>query len=174
VFYALRNLGKGKPRIEHRCQLFPILRTLNPALNLDGLSIGSNDPVLVQKHLPMLAHGIERWQGSHWHSRLACDVLYVLQYLAHRDITWILFCRVIRASEKDREDIRSRNVLSEYAIEHRVALGLIIERRMDARTTVGSKAQNAWHSRGVRRWGNLHYRIEMETERGLYSGSFAH
>ncbi len=61
VYYALRNLRKRKSRIEHRSQLIPILSALDTTLNLDRLSIGSNDPVLVQKHLPMLVHGIGRW-----------------------------------------------------------------------------------------------------------------
>lgn len=61
MYYAPRNLRKGKPRIEHRRQLSPILSALDTTLNLYRLSIGSNDPVLVQKHLPMLVHGIGHW-----------------------------------------------------------------------------------------------------------------
>lgn len=61
MFYALRNLRKRKPRIEYCRQLIPILSALDTTLKLDRLSVGSNDPVLVQKHLPMLVHGIGRW-----------------------------------------------------------------------------------------------------------------
>ena len=61
LYYALRNLRKRKPRIEHRRQLIPILSALDTTLNLNRLSIGSNDPVLVEKHLPMLVHSIRRW-----------------------------------------------------------------------------------------------------------------
>lgn len=61
MYYALGNLGKRKPRIEYCRQLIPILSALDIALDLNRLPIRPNDPVLVQKHLPKLVHGIGRW-----------------------------------------------------------------------------------------------------------------
>jgi hypothetical protein len=85
----------------------------------------------------MLVRGIDRLYGGDWHMRLACNVLKAWQNLAHRYVARVLLPGVIRAPEKDREEVRSGNVLSEYAIDYRIALR-IIEGSMDPRATVGS------------------------------------
>ena len=86
----------------------------------------------------MLVGSIRWLKGSDWFPWLACNILQALQTLAHRNFAGVLFRGVIRAPKKDCEDIGSRYVLLEYAIEHRVTLGLVIERSMDSRTPIGS------------------------------------
>lgn len=106
----------------------------------------------------MLVRGVERWIGSNWNVRLIRDIFIPRENLADSDVAWVHFRGVVRAPKEDSKNIRRRNVLLEYAIEHRVALWLTVERGKDSGTRTRPKAKEARDGRRIRCWRDLNCR----------------
>jgi hypothetical protein len=80
----------------------------------------------------MLVRRVDWWKDGNWNVWLIRDIFHPREDLADRDVARILFHGIVRAPKEDRKNVRSGNVLLEYAVEHRIALGLVFERSMDS------------------------------------------
>jgi hypothetical protein len=80
----------------------------------------------------MLVRRVDRWKDGNWNVWLIRDIFHPREDLADSNVARVLFRGIVRASKEDRKKVRSRNILLEYAIEYRVALGLVFERSMDS------------------------------------------
>ena len=119
--YALGYLGERVSRIEYRSQLVLVRSARNISLHLDRISIGPDYPICIDEHLPMLVPRVGRSIGSHWKMWFVRDTFHSREDLADGDVARVHFGWIVRAPKEDGENVRSGDILSEYAIKHRVA-----------------------------------------------------
>ena len=80
----------------------------------------------------MLVRRVEWWKGRNWNMGFIRDIFKSREDLADSNVARVLFHGIVRAPKEDGKNVRSGNVLSKYAIEHRVTLWLIVERSVNS------------------------------------------
>lgn len=112
---SLGNLRESKARVEHHRQLVAscVLRRVH------AVSIRTNDSVLVKHCCPVLPIPVRHLRYRKL--GLTSDIVKRRNDLPDSEVAGEGVCRVTSASKKDGNVVRSRRILSEYAVEDRIA-----------------------------------------------------
>ena len=148
-------LRKSVSRIDDGNEL-PIWCLRYNRVDLNWLTVRTNDPIHICVHLPMLITIRQAWYRDNAELRRARDILEARHRLADCELSSRRAQRIVLPIEKERNIVRAGLVELEYPVEDGVTLGAILVKFIpDERAGVWPKSDEALVALGgnVRREG---------------------